>query len=274
MRFSIYKKEELPRQKFGAARTSCFVPFCESVRQVVSRLSGESRELAPLIAVVGCDGAGKSTVSDAIVSWMRESRPTEVCHLGIQSKTIGQALVKLPLVGRHIEHMIALNSKRGGNAQEIISQGPSTLAAVAIYLLSLRRWYRYQKMMVLRRKGISIVADRYPQVAVPKMKIDGPGLSAVPYRNAIVHFLARREKALYAYMTSYRPDLVIRLNVDLETAYARKPDHSYESLAIKIAAVPQLEYQGAFILDLDSREPLEDVIAKAKKAIASRLADR
>lgn len=75
-------------------------------------------------------------------------------------------------------------------------------------------------------------------------------------------------------MTSYRPDLVIRLNVDLETAYARKPDHRYESLARKIAAVPQLSYRGAPIVDLDSREPLEQVIAQAKEAVEARLAGR
>lgn len=273
MWFSVHK-EEAPRQGSGAAKASCSVPFCERVRQIASGFSRKGCELAPLIAFVGCDGAGKSTVSEAILSWMRESRPTELCHLGIQSKTIGEALVKLPLVGQYIERMIALNSKRGNNAQEASNEGPTTLAAVAIYLLSLRRWYRYQKMMALRRKGIAVVADRYPQVAVPRMKIDGPGLASVPCHNAVIRFLARREKALYAYMTSYRPDIVIRLNVDLETAYARKPDHRYESLAIKIAAVPQLEYQGAPIADLDSREPLADVIAQAKQAIASRLADR
>lgn len=274
MRFSIHKEEFL-RQRSGAARASRFVALYEYIRQAISRRSPGDRKLAPLIAVVGCDGAGKSTVSEAILSWMQESRITEACHLGIQSKTIGLALVKLPLVGQHIEHLIALNSKRGNkDAQEMEDKGPTTLAAVAIYLLSLRRWYRYQKMMRLRRRGMAIVADRYPQIAVPQMKIDGPGLSAVPYRNAIVRFLARREKALYAYMTSYRPDLVIRLNVDLETAYARKPDHRYESLAIKIAAVPQLEYRGARIVDLDSREPLADVIAKAKQAITACLAGR
>jgi thymidylate kinase len=230
--------------------------------------------LAPLIAFVGCDGAGKSTVSDAILSWMQASRMTESCHLGIQSKSLGEALVKLPLIGKKFERLIAANTPRGNPRQEQEGEGPTTLAAIAIFLLSLRRWRRYQKMMALRRNGVAIVADRFPQVAVPKMKIDGPGLAASKYRNGFIRFLAQREKALYSYMVSYRPDLVIRLNVDLETAFARKPDHRYESLALKIAQVPMLEYQGAPILDLDSREPLGDVIAQAKQAISSCMANR
>jgi hypothetical protein len=129
-------------------------------------------------------------------------------------------------------------------------------------------------MMTLRRNGIAVIADRFPQIAVANLKVDGPGLVSVKHRNAFVGFLARREKALYAYMISHRPDLVIRLNIDLETAFARKPDHRYESLAAKIANVPKLEYQGAPILDLDSRLPLAEVIAQAKAAVSRSLLTR
>jgi len=66
--------------------------------------------------------------------------------------------------------------------------------------------------------------------------------------------------------------VVIRLNVDLETAYKRKPDHRYASLATKIALVPQLEYQGSPIIDLDSTQPLDTVIDQAKHAINACLA--
>ncbi len=271
------RNEHFPRQQSGTA-----VPLvCTRVRALLSRFSCPHGELAPLIAFVGCDGAGKSTVSDAVLAWLRESREAEACHLGIQSKTIGEALVKLPLVGKTIARLIAANTQRANDTLKNhdtpkSSEGevPTTLAAVAIFLLTLRRWWRFQKMMELRRSGVAIVADRYPQIAVLQMKIDGPGLADFQGGNAFIRFLARREKALYAYMTSYRPDLVIRLNVDLETAYARKPDHRYESLARKIAAVPQLSYRGAPIVDLDSREPLEQVIAQAKEAVEARLAGR
>ncbi|WP_256218282.1 nucleoside triphosphate hydrolase [Pseudomonas sp. URMO17WK12:I12] len=228
-------------------------------------------KLAPLIAFVGCDGAGKSTVSDAVLVWMKESREAQSCHLGIQSKSIGEALVKWPLVGPAIGRLIIANSTRGNPSFRSNGKGPSTLVALVIFLLSVRRLRRYQKMMGLRRRGIAVVADRFPQIAVANVKIDGPGLLKVKHRNGVVRFLAGCERTLYAYMISYRPDLVIRLNVDLETAFSRKPDHRYESLALKIASVPQLEYQGAPILDLDSSLPLEEVIARAKAAVSLHL---
>lgn len=66
----------------------------EAVRPQALLSDGLLGKLAPLIAFVGCDGAGKSIVSDAVVTWMKESRDTQSCHLGIQSKSLGEALVK------------------------------------------------------------------------------------------------------------------------------------------------------------------------------------
>lgn len=233
--------------------------------------------LAPVIAFVGCDGAGKTTVSDAILAWMRESQPTESCHLGIQSKALGEKLMALPLVGRGFKRLIASNTPQKAESVAAINrppEAPRTLAALAILGLSIRRWRRYQNMMALRRSGVAVIADRFPQIAVANMKIDGPGLAGVPHRNALVRCLAAWERLLYCYMVSYRPDVVIRLNVDLETAYQRKPDHRYVSLATKIALVPQLEYQGSPIIDLDSTRPLAEVIAQAKREITARLDQR
>ncbi|WP_238936579.1 nucleoside triphosphate hydrolase [Pseudomonas typographi] len=265
MKCATYNNQQLPSEPLEAGAR------LEPAGPKRSSSDNPKHNLAPLIAFVGCDGAGKSTVSDAILAWMQASRSTQSCHLGVQSKALGEAMVKWPLVGKRIARLIADNSPRVSPAFKKDGEGPSTLAAFAIFLLSLRRWRRYQKMMALRRKGVAVVADRFPQIAVANLKIDGPGLANVTYRNAFVRFLAGREKALYAYMISYRPDLVIRLNVDLETAFARKPDHRYESLALKIANVPKLEYQGAPILDLDSRLPLADVIAQAKAGVSRSL---
>lgn len=268
MQTSTQENHQVPDQAFELSAPG------EPASGGYSRADRNGKDLAPLIAFVGCDGAGKSTVSDAILAWMQESRATQSCHLGIQSKSLGEALVKWPLIGKKIERLIAANSPRGNPSHHKDGKGPSTLAALAIFVLSVRRWRRYRKMMTLRRQGIAVVADRFPQVAVANMKIDGPGLADVKYRNALVRFLARREQALYAYMISYRPDLVIRLNVDLATAFARKPDHRYESLALKIASVPKLHYQGAPILDLDSGLPLADVIAQAQVAVSHSLSNR
>jgi hypothetical protein len=75
-------------------------------------------------------------------------------------------------------------------------------------------------------------------------------------------------------MTSYRPNLVIRLNVDLDTACARKPDHVRRKLQKKIEVVPLLKFNGAPIVEIDSIQPLEQVLAEAREAVTCFLTQR
>jgi hypothetical protein len=72
-------------------------------------------------------------------------------------------------------------------------------------------------------------------------------------------------------MASFRPNLVIRLNVDVDTAFARKPDHNFNSLKQKVEATPKLRFGGAPIVDIDSRLPLEAVLSSARHAIAETM---
>ena len=89
--------------------------------------------------------------------------------------------------------------------------------------------------------------------------------------SGLVGLLARAEHRRYAAMVAHRPDLVLRLNVSLDVAVARKPDHRLSSLARKIADVPRLTFEGAPIVEIDAEQPLEQVLAQARAAIAERL---
>ncbi|MEG3089445.1 nucleoside triphosphate hydrolase [Sphingomonas sp. PB4P5] len=219
--------------------------------------------MAPLIAIVGSDGSGKSTVGEALLAWMNQRQPTELHHLGKQTGNIGRTIARWPLIGGKLDKTIV---KQSGGAKK--GGGPTAFTATIIYAFSMRRVRRFKKMLAARARGVAILADRFPQTAVPG-PMDGLGLAkagaGLPGR------LARRERAHYEWMEQYRPDLVIRLNVDLPTALARKPDHRPSSLATKIADVPRLTFNGAKIVDLDSTQPLELVIEQAKAAISETL---
>ena len=125
-------------------------------------------------------------------------------------------------------------------------------------------------MLRARRTGTAILTDRFPQNVVSG-PMDGPGLKPSPRNSPAVQRLTRLEHRLYGWMASHRPDLVIRLNVDLETALARKPDHRPASLQRKIRDLGAISFNGAPILDLDSTDPLATVIARAQAAIVETL---
>jgi thymidylate kinase len=229
-------------------------------------------KMAPLIAIIGCDGSGKSTVSEAILSWIQGYGPAATVHLGKQAGNIGRALSRLPLVGSSIEKLISRKvTKTKSNRKK--NQTPSVFVALVIYAFSIRRLLRFRRMLALRRQGLIIVTDRFPQLGLPGA-YDGPGLSIHANGNSIVRWLARREHAMYLWMTSFHPDLILRLNVDLDTACARKPDHQRELLRVKIEATPLLKFDGAKIVEIDSNQALADVLVAAKSAVAQTMAER
>ncbi|MSP85938.1 MAG: thymidylate kinase [Methylotenera sp.] len=227
--------------------------------------------LAPLIAIIGCDGSGKSTVSAEILIWMQGYGPVVAAHLGKQMGNIGRTIAKLPLVGKLLDQFIVRKTKSTQAHRE--KKTPGLFVALILYVFSMRRLRRFKHMTAQRRQGLIVVTDRYPQLEFPGA-FDGTGLSISAPGNFLVRWLARRERAQCEWMTSFRPDLVIRLNVDLDTACARKPDHRRELLRDKVAITPQLTFNGAPIVEIDSTKPLAQVLAEAKAAVAKTLAER
>jgi hypothetical protein len=223
-------------------------------------------KLAPVIAIVGSDGSGKSTVGSVLLEWLRESRPVAMCHLGKQTGGVGR-LLRRSRFGTRVDTAVR---KRTKNARK--ESGPSAFMAIGAYLISMRRVRRFRRMMKIRRTGVAIIADRYPQTVVLDPRADGPHLNSAHPKSWIAGFLARRERAHYDWMASHRPNLVIRLTIDFDTAFSRKPDHHVETLSQKVALIGSTSYQGAPIVEIDSRLPLETVLAKAKAAVAEALA--
>ena len=224
--------------------------------------------MAPLIAVIGCDGSGKSTVSSDLIAWVGQHYGrTSGSYLGLKSGAIGNWIKGLPLIGPPVERAL---QKRATQARSKTVKIACLPTALVLYGFSLLREFRFKRMLALRENSVIVVADRYPQVEVPGF-YDGPGLSAAPSRSRLVRFLAEREAALYRWMAGFKPDLVIRLNVDLDTARARKPDHADDLLAQKIAVTPKLTFGGAQLIELDSSKPLDTVLESARQAVAAKL---
>jgi thymidylate kinase len=230
-----------------------------------------SAELSPLIAIVGCDGSGKSTVSEELLSWIQGYGPAAAAHLGKQQGNTGRSLGNLPVIGKRLRHFIERKAStvRKGRTK---NKAPDTLPALVMYAFTLRRVRRFRRMMALRHKGLIVIADRYPQLDFPSA-FDGPDMSVAATGNRFVNWLAQREQRSFEWMTSYKPDLVLRLNVDADTAHARKPDHRREALQRKTEITPQLTFGGANIVEIDASRPLPEVMAAAKAAVAQTLTE-
>jgi len=227
--------------------------------------------LPPLIAIIGCDGSGKSTVSEKLLEWVAGYGPAAVAHLGKQQGNTGRWFASLPQVGGWFGRLIGrkastVHSSRSEN------KAPDLLPSLVMHAFTVRRVRRYRRMMALRQRGMIIIADRYSQLDFPGAA-DGPGMTVGTQGKDFVGWLAQREQTAFEWMTSFRPDLVIRLNVDLDTAFARKPDHARAALTRKLGIIPQLTLNSAKIVEIDAAQPLEDVVAAAKAAATRTMTD-
>ncbi|MGC4252737.1 MAG: hypothetical protein QM605_15035 [Sphingobium sp.] len=225
--------------------------------------------MAGLIAFVGCDGTGKSTLSEDVRQTLSGERDAAICYLGLGSGELGNRIKRLPLIGAAIERRLSRKAKQ---ARDKDAKIPGLATALVIYGFSLLRLRRFRRMLALREAGRLVLTDRYPQTEVAGF-YDGPGLAAARAEGWAVAALARKEREIYEWMASYRPDLVIRLNIDPATAHARKPDHDLQLLARKADATAKLRFSGAPIVDIDSTQPYAYVRDAVLRVISGALKD-
>jgi len=222
------------------------------------------------IAITGCDGAGKSTLAVKLVERLSSQYPVELLYLGQSSGRIGEWIGDLPIIGSPVGRYLRSKSER---VHLRPASPPGNITALVIFLLSCWRAWKFRRMLIKCKRGLLLVTDRYPQAEVAGFRFDGPQLDKSVGGNVWVQSLRRREHRLYKWMASYPPLLLIRLGIDEQTAHARKPDHQLSALREKIAVIPQLTFNGAAILDLDAREPADNILEASLRAVHSSLSD-
>ena len=232
----------------------------------MTRAYGSTVPLTGLIAVVGCDGTGKSTLTHDLVKRLRQGGPTERRYMGLISGEQGDRIKRLPLIGPRLERRLAAKAAK---AQDMRNKVPGVFGALVMYGLSLWRAARLRKVIRLAERGVLVITDRFPQAEIAGFRYDGPGLGLSRSSHWAVRKLAEREQRLYERMAACRPALVIKLDIDFATAHARKPDHGPEELNDKIAVMARLRFNGAPLFELDARPPYAEVLENALRAITS-----
>ncbi len=236
---------------------------------VIKKADPSLTSLKNVIAVVGCDGSGKSTLTNDLIEELSTRRRVQWLYLGQSSGNIVNWIRSLPLIGPAFGRYLLRKAERAHNKE---SSQPDTLTAIVIFLLSLWRVHKFRRMLKLAHRGVLVITDRYPQAEVTGFYFDGTGLNDKNAQTWLARLLLKREKRLYTWMARHRPTLLIRLNIDAETAHARKPDHKLAMLREKVRVIPTLQFNGATILNLNGCDPYPQVLAAALTAINSACA--
>jgi thymidylate kinase len=196
-------------------------------RRVVRR--GPTRVLlsgGAVVAVVGSDGAGKSTVVGDLTGWLGTSFRVRRIHAGKPPAAVTTAglRVLLPLMRRlaprYRKTSVEMKGAGGGGHGVQALRSGRLFFLYAVRAVAVAHERRHLLVRALRKAagGTLIVSDRYPtpQAGAP----DSPGLSfLLRDANPLYAWLARLEERAYRAMPP--PDLVIYLEVPVDLACHR-----------------------------------------------------
>jgi hypothetical protein len=219
-----------------------------------------------VVAVVGVDGSGKSTVVAAIRAWLSSEVDVVPIYFGTgagrPSLFLRPFKLMVPLVMR-----ILGTKPKGASHGSVSLRPPGSLYSVLMMVwATLVAREKRNKLLAARRgaqRGLVVITDRYPQDEIVDFN-DGPlltRLSKVPRR------LRAFEAAAYALARRLPPELVVKLDVRAETAARREPDMNLALIRQRIADLQRLTFVGARAVRIDAEQPLIDVIRAVQREI-------
>lgn len=263
-----------PYQRYSRS-TASLKYFRELSRRKMVRRFSQERNLTPAgggqtLALVGVDGAGKSTMLSALHQWLAWRLDVRVYYLGSKQPSIQSELLYLFFRAARRSHRAV--SKALGD-ENVLSRFLEKVRQTFLYSHHLSigydRYGRYRAAEHRAAQGSIVLCDRYPLVA----PLDGPmvHLDANGQMDAITKAFSSWERNLY---DKIQPaDHFIVLNVEPAVSLERKPDHSPEAIEAKYQAVKELvakaerEPDRWRLIHVDANLPYEQVLGRLKARI-------
>jgi thymidylate kinase len=236
-----------------------------------------------MVAIVGGDGAGKSTVIDTLYTWLKKNFEITRVHMGRPAWSritiairsilkIGQILGLYPLE-TSFEETLVQKSK--------ISPGfPYLIREVC---RARDRYWNYVKARRFAARGGIVLFDRFPLDQIQLM--DGPQagrfireLEAGPcanlplspkVTNRLARLLVNMEENYYHQMAF--PDLVTVLRLNPDTAVKRKAEENPVAVHMRSNEIWQIDWDQTRVKVIDASRPKDEVASELKSLIWSLL---
>jgi thymidylate kinase len=228
-----------------------------------------------VIAFVGPEATGKSTLLSETRRWLGEHFVIEQVHAGKPKSTLLTMLpnLLLPLLRSALPAYRPSKIETRRAATEQSQQSPEVaplVSAIRSVFLAYDRRALLSRAFARAANGSIVLCDRYPSMS--KGAPDGPQLQQFvidPQRYPIQAWLARTEKRLYQEIPD--PDMVISLYVPLEVALLRNKTRGKEEpedyVRYRHSLASNLEYGDAQIYKINTNQPLDTTVLEVKKNI-------
>jgi hypothetical protein len=224
-----------------------------------------------LVAIVGGDGAGKSTAVADLAGWLSAVFATKTIHLGKPPPHVATLLVKGPMVVLRQLGLLQATRVPAYRLQDSGAPFPGHAWLLWNVLTARDRYlaYRHARRWVIG--GGLVVSDRMP---LPQLRtMDGCRTSWL-IGSARLGKLARRLVALEMsyYAKIETPDILLVLHVDPATAVRRKAgEDDPDSVRERAGEVFDIDWAGTPAVVIDAARPRDEVASTIRRTVWSRL---
>jgi thymidylate kinase len=216
-----------------------------------------------LVAIVGGDGAGKSSAVAGLVTWLSKVFVVDRAHLGKPPQSLSAITVRAARVVRRASRRGVLRRARAPEG------GPHRSGQLDLLwnaLLARDRYREYLRVSALVARGGIVVCDRFPLPGIDA--VDGPrsvSPSVDGQRLGPAVRLMRWERSFYDRIGA--PDVLIVLKVDPEVAVKRRSDEDAAFVRARSAEFWDRDWSEIGAQVIDAGHSREDVLREVKCAI-------
>jgi thymidylate kinase len=226
-----------------------------------------------LIAIVGGDGAGKTTAVETVYRWLGSDLEVANVHLGKPTWSRTTKVVRALLKG-----VRTLTGTPYIDWATVLYENNTHVTGFAPYCLALRSlclardlYGSYQQARRVATNGTLVVCDRFPLAQVTWM--DAPHieqmLTLLEKPSWLLRRLARLEKSYFQAILP--PEVLLVLRLDPEIAVVRRAEESSQPVLVRNQGIWETDWAQTSAQVIDAASPREAVHAALKAQVWSNL---